>query len=229
MKIIYDLFKKRYAYTMTDLLDIGHFKKKLFDIETAKDIIDAVFTNYIATTGHYYYDGAHANNLWQMIYARYKKQFVGISDHKPEDLTMKEIFDMLEPIFTRIEETFPKYELLLTKYASTNDFFAPLKNSQGYSSTNRFNDTPQVAEGYEGDSYASNYTKINTDTINTNDGNTIMARIMEVDMNYKNLVDEWSKIFFDCFLETNNYLGEDVDMGDVNNKNIKKVVKKEGK
>ena len=104
---------------------------------------------------------------------------LAVSDKKPEELTDKEIFKGFEDIFVRIQETFPKYHLLLDKYASTNDFFAPLKNKQTYDSTNRFNDTPQIADGYEGDSYASNYTKNHSTTENENDGNSMMSRIME--------------------------------------------------
>lgn len=212
MRIIFDLFKKRYCYTLTDLLNIGHFKKKLFGIETIKDIIDSVFTDYIETRGMYFYDGANVNNLWQHIYARFKNQFIGISDKKPDKLSMKEIFDMVEPIFTRIQETYPKYDLLLTKYAETTDFFAPIKNKVSFGSTNKFNDTPQIAGGYEGDSYASNYTQINSDTISENDVNSVMARIMEVDLNYKNLIDEWCKSFYDLFIEEANFQGEDVEI-----------------
>lgn len=135
-----------------------------------------------------------------------------ISDKKPDDLTDKEIFKGFEDIFVRIQETYPKYDLLLTKYASVNDFFAPLKNKVTYGSTNRFNDTPQVASGYEGDSYASNYTKINSDTITMNDGNTIMARILEVDTNYKNILEEWVKSFFELFIEEANVDGVDEEL-----------------
>lgn len=72
MRITWDLYKKRYYYTLNDLLTKLNVSTKLFAVETMKNIIDNHFTNYIATTGHYYYDGLNANPFWQMLFAKYK-------------------------------------------------------------------------------------------------------------------------------------------------------------
>lgn len=192
-----------YWITLKDFFEKKQLKTTLFDCSTIKDIIDNQFTTFISKSG-YYYDGVHSNNLWQLIFAKYRNQYIGYSFKPLEEITNEEFFDMIAPIFERIQETYPKYDVLLTKLADTKDLFAPLKNTTTSEGTSKFNDTPQIAGGFEDDKYASNYTKNNNSQVSESDGNTIMARIMEVDSNYKNILENWTKSFYELFVEESN-------------------------
>lgn len=149
-----------YYYTLKDVLKYGNFSVKLFDVATLKNIIDTWFSSYIKKEG-YYYDGLHVNNLWNLIFAKFQNEFIMKSKKKLNEITPEEIFEAVKEIFIKIQETYPKYDLLLNKLGEENlDLFSPLKNKLTNDSNSKFNDTPQTADSFEGDEYISNYTKI---------------------------------------------------------------------
>lgn len=197
----------KYYYTIEDLMKLLGVSTKLFSAETLANIVSSNFSDKVGDG--YYKDGLHANNIWQNIVFKYKTNFILKTNKELTSADKDEIWKGFEKIISRLQETYPKYELLLTKYASVNDFFAPIKNVLSVSGTNKFNDTPQIAEGQDADSYTTNITKTDSETTSENDVNSIMARINEVDMSYKNLVHEWAESFFDLFIESLNVTLED--------------------
>ena len=52
MRVVCDLFKKRYYYSLYDLLTKLGVSTKLFSVETIKNLIDAHFSDYIAGVDH---------------------------------------------------------------------------------------------------------------------------------------------------------------------------------
>lgn len=100
-----------------------------------------------------------------------------------------------------LKKTYPYYNALITAYnnAST-ELMADISTSVKTAST--FNDTPQninTGDIYEGDEYISNYGK--TEQVSTTPLTTKMARLEEIQRNYKRVMSDWVEEFRPLFLE----------------------------
>lgn len=100
-----------------------------------------------------------------------------------------------------LQNTYDKYVMLLDFYANNK---ANLMNqiSSSNTSTSRFNDTPQNAETddeFEADDHVTNINKVTATS--TTDGDTVMARLKEIEDKYNTQLLRWSNEFKICFWE----------------------------
>ena len=88
-----------------------------------------------------------------------------------------------------LNNTYEKYKYMIDTYAAQK---ANLLEKVQSISVTKFNDTPQVKNtGEYDDSYNSSVTTNN----NSTELNTLMARIAEIDVNMRNLYQDWAKEF----------------------------------
>lgn len=100
-----------------------------------------------------------------------------------------------------LEMTSPRYLKLLEVYAGANDdLMNPVEITT--SRLTRFNDTPQDEGDFANDSHTTNLTEDTGTT--SNDLDTKMGRIKEIESNYNNILLNWSNEFESIFLEENN-------------------------
>lgn len=117
-------------------------------------------------------------------------------------------------ILNILESSAEKYIMLCGFYeAKQNDLLNAVKiitNDDTTSTlTSLFNDTPQEAGDFLTDNHTTNASKdtniLDKDVTVSDDRETLMNRLEEVQNKYRNLIYEWSQLFERCFLESGNY------------------------
>lgn len=100
-----------------------------------------------------------------------------------------------------LEMTSPRYLKLLEVYDSAkNELLSPVEiKTEGLT---RFNDTPQNEGDFANDEHTTNLTEDSRST--TNDLDTKMGRIKEIESSYNNLILNWSNEFESLFIEEGN-------------------------
>ena len=169
--------------------------------DTFKDIFYTYFANAPLWSGEN--PKEHLVDLWRLVFARYKNHYCYYL--LTEENNINSAYNCLLKVVNTIIMTYDKYATLLTIYATNkNDLLAKIKTSSG--SITRFNDTPQVPEGdshtLDDDEYVTNITKSKGDS--ETDGDTIMARIREIQDSIQNVLLNWSNEFDKIFIEEYN-------------------------
>lgn len=101
-------------------------------------------------------------------------------------------FDAIIRLIAQYQATQEKYLVLLTYYANNKN---NLLNAVQQEQVHNYNDTPQNYGVYSSESHMTSYDKL---TI-SNDFDTLMARLAEVQSKFRNLVKDWADEFRSLF------------------------------
>lgn len=134
------------------------------------------------------------NNLWMEFYALFYKHNVIKIEKECDEMTPNndEVKNKFKEWFIKfcslVQRTSPYYETLLKTYDDNkNNLLNQVKSLTN--SLNKFNDTPQIAGDVESDSFTTNLTKSSIEV--SSDINTLMSRINEIQIHYRNLLKDW--------------------------------------
>ena len=104
-------------------------------------------------------------------------------------------------IVSLVNMTAPRYLTLLESYQEAQeDLLSPVTIHSG--GITRFNDTPQDSGDFADDSHTTNLTEDSRDT--SNDMDTKMGRLKEIESSYRNVLLDWSNEFESLFIEEEN-------------------------
>ena len=154
--------------------------------------------------------------LWKSIYFRYYDMFVFFIDYKKLGISIDEalgsktwikyVSDDFREFMIRflsiLSQTRNRYEILIGEY---NNQKSSLMNQLKTSSTtkSRFNDVPQEKLAYQSDDYATNASIGESESLT--DTTTPILRLKEIEINYSNIIKDWTSEFEGLFIEPLNY------------------------
>ena len=154
--------------------------------------------------------------LWKSIYFRYYDMFVFFIDYHKLGISIDEalgkktwikyvsdyFWDFLIRFLSILSQTKNRYEILIGEY---NKQKSSLMNQLKTSSTtkSRFNDVPQEKLVYQSDDYATNASIGESET--STDTTTPILRLKEIEINYSNIIKDWTSEFEGLFIEPLNY------------------------
>ena len=133
------------------------------------------------------------NVLWSYIITKYKNEYVGFGEYEnlsDYNYIPDSIYKTMEMIVYKMVESYPRYKELLDLYNDERDHLM-----DDIKSWTRFNDTPQLADTYKDEKFATNYTEYG------NQYASKIARIKEIDDEMRNLMGDWCDEFARCFIE----------------------------
>ena len=154
--------------------------------------------------------------LWKSIYFRYYDMFVFFIDYKKLGISIDEalgsktwikyvsdyFWDFLIRFLSIVSQTRNRYEILIGEY---NKQKSSLMNQLKTSSTtkSRFNDVPQEKLDYQSNDYATNASIGESESLT--DTTTPILRLKEIEINYSNIIKDWTSEFEGLFIEPLNY------------------------
>ena len=154
--------------------------------------------------------------LWKSIYFRYYDMFVFFIDYHKLGISIDEalgkktwikyvsdyFWDFLIRFLSILSQTKNRYEILIGEY---NKQKSSLMNQLKTSSTtkSRFNDVPQEKLNYQSDDYATNASIGESESLT--DTTTPILRLKEIEINYSNIIKDWTSEFEGLFIESLNY------------------------
>ena len=154
--------------------------------------------------------------LWKSIYFRYYDMFVFFIDYHKLGISIDEalgkktwikyvsdyFWDFLIRFLSIVSQTRNRYEILIGEY---NKQKSSLMNQLKTSSTtkSRFNDVPQEKLEYQSDDYATNASIGESESLT--DTTTPILRLKEIEINYSNIIKDWTSEFEGLFIEPLNY------------------------
>ena len=138
-------------------------------------------------------------SLFDLLVKRYREKLCLYS--LEETLSNDTRYEFMAKLFMIAEMTAPKYEKMLSLYASQDSHLLD-GISTTTSGTSRFNDTPQDGGDFSDDEHTTTITQQSGEVLN--DGDTKMGRINEIQMNYRNLLLDWANEFESVFIEEDN-------------------------
>ena len=193
-------YEERYFWTLKEILDPTD-SKEIYNI-TNSDVLSVVatmsgYSTPLISLGAW--TSPNYAKLVDLICKRFIEHYCFYT-FGPE-FSVEKQKNFIAKLLTIIEMTSPRYLKLLEIYASES---ANLLNPVEISSSGlvRFNDTPQDEGDFANDSHTTNLTEDNRTT--SNDLDTKMGRIREIEGNYNNLLHKWSNEFESLFIEEAN-------------------------
>ena len=154
--------------------------------------------------------------LWKSIYFRYYDMFVFFIDYHKFGVSIDYVLDpkrwigfvaddfrdFLMRFLSIVSQTRNRYEVLIGEY---NKQKSSLMNQLKTSSTtkSRFNDVPQEKLVYQSDDYATNASIGESESFT--DTTTPILRLKEIEINYSNIIKDWTSEFEGLFIESLNY------------------------
>lgn len=205
--------KNRIYFTLYDVLynhtPSFNFKRWDNSMLNLPDLI-SIMTSNLVFPSSFITDFTNIKELWLNIYSRYYDEFIGYVN--VDDLVIKEeVFnaqnlDIIQPIiddfFSRVisilMRTYPKFNMMI-KFYKNNESKLLDKIQVVSTGDDRFNDTPQEAGDFSSDEHTTNITKSTRTT--SSDANTLMARLNEIQTQYRNLMADWVSRFERAYIE----------------------------
>lgn len=154
--------------------------------------------------------------LWKSIYFRYYDMFVFFIDYHKFGVSIDYVLDpkrwisfvadyfreFMIRFLSILSQTRSRYEILIGEYDKQK---TSLMNQLKTSSTtkSRFNDVPQEKLQYQSDDYATNASIGESET--SADTTTPILRLKEIEINYSNIIKDWTSEFEGLFIEPLNY------------------------
>ena len=141
----------------------------------------------------------YIDELWQLIYSRYKNHYVFYN--QKDEIFNTDVDDFAYKLMNLMSMTYDKYAPLISLYKENenklmNDIKASSKGKV------RFNDTPQDGGDYSDDAHTTNITQ--SETENSTAGATPIERLDEIKRKISMLYKEWSDEFDVLFVEEGN-------------------------
>lgn len=198
-------YEERFYWDFKEVLLEGH-ASDMSDIamteEKFTDQLESMFLEGFSTpiyneeTG---YSNENYRKLIDLLVKRFLHKLCFYTDSNTFDINKS--YNFIAKICMVIEMTSPRYLALLGAYSSSEGkLLDPVKITN--SGTIRFNDTPQDEGDFANDSHTTNITEDNRET--SNDLDSKMGRIREIESNYNNVLLNWSNEFEAVFMEEEN-------------------------
>ena len=200
-------YEERYYFSFWEVLSLGDYQEK-FNYEYKESDFTAMLEHMADTLTYFetpiwnsdsgYSDLAYPK-LIDILVRRYNEKLCFYSDSESYD--EGKAFNFIAKMLNLIEMTAPRYLAILKVYDDNkNNLMNPVSIvSEGIS---RFNDTPQDEGDFANDEHTTNLTQDHRET--SNDIDTIMGRIKEIESNYNNVLLDWSNEFERLFIEEAN-------------------------
>ena len=203
-------YETRYYWTLqealntitgnTDIKDWNFNASDLLESISAMNTSSGYLPSVVQISGGVMsWSNTHYEKVMDLVMKRYREHYTYWTKNDLPDTDKAEIF--VSKLVYMLEMTAPRYLKLLEVYASAS---AQLLNPVEITSSGitRFNDTPQDSGTFDTDSHTTNLTEDSRTT--TNDLDTKMGRIREIESNYNNLLLNWSNEFDKLFIEEAN-------------------------
>ena len=154
--------------------------------------------------------------LWKSIYFRYYDMFVFFIDYHKLGISIDEALgkktwikyvsddfrDFLMRFLSIVSQTRNRYETLIGEYdKQKSSLMSQLMTSS--TTKSRFNDVPQEKLEYQSDDYATNASIGESESFT--DTTTPILRLKEIEINYSNIIKDWTSEFEGLFIEPLNY------------------------
>lgn len=203
-------YEERYYWTLQEALNAltGNTDIKDWNF-SASDLLDCISTMYTnsgylpsvvqISGGNLAWSNTNYEKVMNLVMKRFREHYVYWTKTDLQDTEKTEVF--VSKLVYILEMTAPRYLKLLEVYSSAD---AQLLNPVEVSTAGitRFNDTPQDSGDFATDSHTTNITQDSRTT--SNDLDTKMGRIREIEGNYNNLLLKWSNEFDKLFIEEAN-------------------------
>lgn len=203
-------YETRYYWTLQEALNsiTGNTDIKDWNFN-ASEVLESISTMY-TNTGYFpsvvqlsggvlVWSNTHYEKVMDLVMKRYREHYVFWTKDDQPNPDKGEVF--VSKLIYLLEMTAPRYLKLLEVYASASaQLLNPVEITS--SGTTRFNDTPQDSGDFSSDSHTTNLTEDSRTT--TNDLDTKMGRIREIESSYNNLLLNWSNEFDKLFIEEAN-------------------------
>ena len=200
-------YEDRYYWTFGEILKAGSDIED-FNLGQAQvlNVITYMLSEYGYTTsvvkeveGSIVWDNANYGKVIDLVVKRFIDHYCFYTTGSEFSVDKQKNF--IAKMITILEMTSPRYLKLLEVYASADaELLSPVEiTSEGLT---RFNDTPQDEGDFANDEHTTNLTQDSRTT--TNDLDTKMGRIREIESNYNNLLLNWSNEFDSLFIEEEN-------------------------
>ena len=197
-------YQERFYWTFEEVLNSGSSsdQKYLTDISALDSALESMVTQGYNTpiwNSQTEQIKTEYRLVLDLVVKRFLEKYCFYTLTKEYDLNKG--FNFLGKLIYILEMTSPRYLKLLEVYESEKDkLLDPVKiTSEGIS---RFNDTPQDEGDFANDEHTTNLTEDTRKTSNELD--TKMARIKEIESNYNNIILNWSNEFESIFIEEAN-------------------------
>ena len=203
-------YETRYYWTLQEALAVitgnTDIKEWNFGASELLESISSMYTNsgYLPSVvqlsgGVLSWANSNYEKVMDLVLKRFREHYTFWTKDETPDTDKAELF--VSKIIYLLEMTAPRYLKLLEVYASASaQLLNPVEITS--SGTTRFNDTPQDSGDFSSDSHTTNLTEDSRTT--TNDLDTKMGRIREIESNYNNLLLNWSNEFDRLFIEEAN-------------------------
>ena len=154
--------------------------------------------------------------LWKSIYFRYYDMFVFFIDYHKLGISIDEALgkktwikyvsddfrDFLMRFLSIVSQTRNRYETLIGEYdKQKSSLMSQLMTSS--TTKSRFNDVPQEKLEYQSEDYATNASIGESESFT--DTTTPILRLKEIEINYSNIIKDWTSEFEGLFIEPLNY------------------------
>lgn len=193
-------YEERYFWSFKEVLDPAGSKES-YNLNNS-DVLSVVatmsgFTTPLINLGAW--TNANYSKLVDLICKRFWDHYCFYT-YGPE-FSLEKQKNFIAKLISIIEMTSPRYLKLLEVYDATkNQLLDPVEVVSG--GLIRFNDTPQDEGDFANDSHTTNITEDSRTT--SNDLDTKMGRVKEIESSYNNVLLNWSNEFESIFLEENN-------------------------
>lgn len=193
-------YEERFFWTLREVLDPS-FSKSEYNLNNSDVLsIVATMTGYSTSLIN---NGNWTNTNYAKVVDLLIKRFW---DHYcfytySEQVDNDKVKNFIAKLLMILEMTSPRYLKLLEVYETTkNQLLDPVNITSG--GITRFNDTPQDEGDFANDEHTTNLTEDSRTT--SNDLDTKMGRIREIEKDYNNLILNWSNEFESLFIEEGN-------------------------
>lgn len=196
-------YEERYFWSLKELI-IGNAKEYNLGASRILDFIRTKMGDYLSPviTGYglsITWTNSNYPLVLDLVVKRFKDMYCFYTNS--EDYPTDEAINFIDKLLNLLYMTSPRYLKLLSIYAAADTtLLDPVEITS--SGTTRFNDTPQDSGDFATDSHTTNITEDSRTT--SNDLDTKMGRIREIESNYNNILLNWSNEFESLFLEEAN-------------------------
>ena len=200
-------YNEKYFYTLKEIADLVYDETPFYDDDEIA--LNVVLTHFVGGVPKQNITNIPASEwevagsplaygllhkLWMYILSKYADEYIGYGEIENPNLTEAKANPTIVKSFRMMEykmvESYPRYKKLIDLYEAEKDHLM-----DDIKSWTRFNDTPQLADTYKDEKFATSYTEYG------NQYASKIARIKEIDDEMRNLMGDWCDEFARCFIE----------------------------
>lgn len=196
-------YENRYYWSLKEILLAGAEKDDyLINNSDFKTLLSSLVANGYSTSllnNVMEWTNSNYASVMDLVIRRHLDSLCLYSDSESYPSTLANNF--IAKVAYILEMTSPRYLTLLKAYSdSQTELLDPVINKS--KNLTRFNDTPQDKGDFANDEHTTNITEVEGESSNELD--TKMGRIKEIEEKYRNILLDWSNEFESLFIEEDN-------------------------